>query len=119
MRAVAEIDVQDVARADHVRTWIMNRVKKLAARHPDMTKCRVAVATPHKSQAKGRHYRVQIGITVPGNELVATNQLKAASEKLLPALQQAFSRSERQLENYRCLRLHHTRDTVKTAWTNG
>lgn len=109
MKAAPEIKVQDVPQSAVVRTWILKRVKKLAARHPDITKCRVAVDTPHKSQLKGRQFRVQIDIAVPGLDVVATNHPDTKSEKIIPALHEAFQRSERQLEQYRTLRLGKAR----------
>lgn len=109
MRSAPEINVQDVPQAAYFRTWILRRVKKLAARHPDITKFRVAVDTPHRSQSKGRQYRVQIDIGVPGSELIASNHSDSSSEKLIPALHEVFQRSERQLEEYRATRRHRDR----------
>jgi ribosome-associated translation inhibitor RaiA len=109
MRSAPEIKVQDVPQAAFVRTWILRRVKKLAARHPDITKLRVAVDTPHRKQSKGRQFRVQIDIGVPGSELVACNQPTQNSEKLIPALHEVFHRSERQLEEYRTARRNRDR----------
>jgi|GEM_PF-703827 ribosome-associated translation inhibitor RaiA len=109
MRSAPEIEVQDVPEAASVRTWILRRVRKLTARHPDITKLRVAVDTPHRRQSKGRRFRVQIDIGVPGSDVVARNQPTASSEKLLPALHEAFHRSERQLDELREARRNRDR----------
>ena len=109
MRTAPEIKVEDVAESTAVRTWILRRVKKLAARHPDITKLRVAVDTPHRRRSKGRRFRVQIDIGVPGSELVAHNHPNASSEQLIPALYDAFHRSARQLETYRAAQRHKER----------
>lgn len=109
MRTAPEIKVQDVPASADVRSWILRRVKKLAARHPDITKLRVAVDTPHRRQSKGRRFRVQIDIGVPGSELVTHNHVNSNSERLIPALYDAFHRSERQLDEYRASVRHRGR----------
>ena len=109
MKSALEIEVQDVLESEDVRTWILHRAKKLAKRHPDITKLRVAVNTPHRSHAKGRRFRVQIDIGVPGQDLVAHNQPSASSEQVMPALYEAFDRSERQLDDFRSSRRHRER----------
>ena len=117
MRSALEIDVQDVPESDSVRTWITQRAMKLAARHPGITKLRVSVDTPHKRQSKGRRFRVQIGIGVPGLDVVAHNHPSASSEKLMPALYEAFDRSERQLDELRSARRNRDRRRGKgEAW---
>ena len=118
MRTAPEIAVQDVAEDAHVRTWIRRRVSKLAARHPDITKLRVAVNTPHRRRSKGRRYRVQIDIGVPGSELVARNHENAESETLIRALHDAFHRSERQLDTHRRTQRRHTRSTIRHGRDN-
>jgi len=90
-------------------------VKKLAARHPDITKLRVAVDTPHRRQSKGRRFRVQIDIGVPGSELVTHNRVDSNSERLIPALYDAFHRSERQLDEYRASLRHKGRRKGRKA----
>ncbi|PIE05647.1 MAG: hypothetical protein CSA75_03665 [Sorangium cellulosum] len=104
MTSDPEINVQDVNGAARVRAWILRRVRKLASRHPDITRLRVAVETPHRRRSKGRRYRVQIGIGLPGSELVLHNHPEASSEKLIPALHDAFHRSERRLDERRASR---------------
>ena len=104
MRSALEIEVNDVPESEAVRTRIVQWAHKLAARYPDITKMRVAVDTPHRRQSKGRRFRVQIGIGVPGSDLAASNHPTASSERLMPALHEAFSRTERQLEDLRVAR---------------
>lgn len=115
MRTAPEIKVQDVPASADVRSWILRRVKKLAARHPDITKLRVAVDTPHRRQSKGRRFRVQIDIGVPGSELVTHNRVDSNSERLIPALYDAFHRSERQLDEYRASLRHKGRRKGRKA----
>ncbi|MFW5739267.1 MAG: HPF/RaiA family ribosome-associated protein [Myxococcota bacterium] len=109
MRTAPEIKVQDVYQSEEVRTWILRRVKKLAARNPEITKLRVAVNTPHRRRSKGRRFRVQIDVGIPGSELVACNHPNANSEHLIPALYDAFQRSARQLDEHRAARRHRVR----------
>jgi len=115
MRSALEIEVQDVPQAASVRSWILRRAKKLAARHPDITKLRVAVNTPHRRQSKGRKFRVQIDIGVPGTDIVAHNLPTAKCEQLYPALHEAFHRSERQLDELRETRRVRDRRRARKA----
>lgn len=96
-----------------ITSWIEQRVAKLEAMYPHITRCRVAVDIPHRRHRKGRRFNVQVDLTLPGTELVSHNHVQhAGSEQLASALAEAFRASERQLKAYsksRIDRIHHRR----------
>jgi len=99
-----------------ITSWIEQRVAKLEAMYPRITRCRVAVDMPHRHHKKGRRFNVKIDLTLPGTALVSHNHLRHASSELLTtALADAFRASERQLKAYSKSRIERTHHRVRVG----
>jgi cold shock CspA family protein/ribosome-associated translation inhibitor RaiA len=83
----------DVARA---------RADKLDTMFDHVIACAVVIEAPHRSRQHGKHYRVRIDTTVPGDVLVVGRNPaeNAAHEDAYVALEAAFDDAERMLQDY-------------------
>lgn len=81
---------------------IRDKAGKLEQFADDIISCRVVVEAPHKHHYKGRIYTVNVDITLPGEEIVASHHSDEhhAHEDVYVAIRDAFNVAKRQLEDY-------------------
>src|SRR4051812_22057395 len=68
-----------------------------------ITSCRVVVDMPHRHHQTGNAYQVRVDITVPGEELAATNEPAEHDPRYQDvnvAIRDAFDVAARELEDY-------------------
>lgn len=89
--------------SDAVETSIRTAVDKLEKLNGGITGCRVAVESRnHAAETHRPSVRVRIDVTVPGSELVVTEEPKNGNSHDLPgAVKRAFASMERQLKERR------------------
>jgi ribosomal subunit interface protein len=88
--------------SEALATKISNRADKLKKFCDSIVGCRVAVESRHHHHAKGRHFRLRVEVTVPGEKLVADREPDAhhAYTDVYVAIRDAFDTMQRQLEDY-------------------
>ena len=81
---------------------IRERVVRLTRFFDRITKCRVTVEAPHRSQKKGKLFAVHIDMSVPGEELAVARAHRNdhAHEDVYVALRDAFDSAGRMLQDY-------------------
>ena len=102
MKLNPQITYRDVRSTAALDRSIRASIKRLDRYHPKILGCRIAVEAPHRSQRKGRPYRVRIDLTVPGKELVVGHhpQLSPEHQDLSVALRDAFRAARRELQDH-------------------
>jgi cold shock CspA family protein len=61
--------------SDSLETIVRDRVAWLEQFYPNVVRCHVTIARPHKHRHDGRHYHVRIVLTVPGSApIVVTHE---------------------------------------------
>ena len=106
------------------------RAAGLETYYPNMVGCRVLLEIPHRHRARGRHIRVRIELSLPGEDLVVSHEptlhavLKDVEEEThhkdddvetvrkhaLVAIHEAFDTARRRLQDF----ADRQRDEVKT-----
>lgn len=81
---------------------VRERIGRLARFHDRITSCAVLVEAPHRHGHKGRIYRVQVDVTVPGLEIVTgrEHEENRAHEDVYVAIRDSFNAAQRQLEDH-------------------
>ncbi len=102
MRIPVQISFRDMTPSDAVRAACEEAAAKLERIEPDITRCRITVAYPHKHQHKGRLFSVHVDLTLPGRrEAVVSHDPhdKHAHEDVYVAIRDAFRAAEQQLRS--------------------
>lgn len=109
MQIPLNITARDVRLPEGLEDLIRRRVDKLEryAGRDDIIGCRVAVEGPGERHQSGGPYKVRLDISVPGDEIVISNQ---QAEELRGAVDASFRAAERKVEEWSQLR----RGEVKT-----
>jgi ribosome-associated translation inhibitor RaiA len=97
-----EIVIRDIPRTDGLENRIREKVAKLAALFPRITRARVVVESPaHHHHNKGAVYQCHIELGVPGPEIVVTRESERDQQHadLNVALRDAFDAARRQLQD--------------------
>jgi putative sigma-54 modulation protein len=63
------ISFHGIDKTDTIEEYVRRRAEKLES-HGRIVGCHVTLEAPHRHKSHGRHYRVRIDLTVPGEELV-------------------------------------------------
>jgi len=79
-----------------VRRWVAD----IEEVFPRLVSCRVSIEIPHQHQQRGRLYRVQVDLGIPGAHLIAGRNADGdpAHEDVYVAIRDAFRAARRQLE---------------------
>ncbi|HEY1723681.1 MAG TPA: HPF/RaiA family ribosome-associated protein [Magnetospirillaceae bacterium] len=98
-----QIAFHGIDHSDAVESSIRSAVDKLEKLNGGITGCRVAVESRnHEAETRRASVRVRIDLTVPGTELVVTEEPKNGNSHDLPgAVRRAFQTMERQLKDRR------------------
>jgi ribosomal subunit interface protein len=102
MEIPVQVTFRDMDPSPTVEQLIRDKAAKLETYFPRITGCRVTIESPHRSQRKGRHFRVRIDLTVPGSEIVAEQSAgdNDAQEDAYAAIRDAFDHARRELQDY-------------------
>lgn len=102
MPVPTKITFRDFPPSDAVSARITERAEKLGSFHKRITECRVTVESPHKHHRKGKLYKINVVLIVPGGELVVNNAThdNQAHEDIYVAIRDAFNAMQRRLEDH-------------------
>jgi ribosomal subunit interface protein len=97
-----QITFRGIQHSDAVEAYVRKRAEKLETFSLRITGCHVAVEAPHRHQQGGRHYRVRVDLTVPGDEVVVSHapDEDPNNEDVYAAVDEAFDRVGRRLEDH-------------------
>ena len=103
MHVPLQIAFHGVDHSDAVESSIRTAVGKLEKLDGRITGCRVAVeGRNHEAETHRAALRIRIGITVPGSELVVTEEPEEGRRTdIAGAVRRAFASMERQLLQHR------------------
>lgn len=112
MQLPLQITFRNLDHSDAIEAKVREKAAKLERFANKITSCRVVVEAPHQHHHKGVLYQVKIDITLPGKEIVVTqnSDQNHAHEDVYVAMRDAFNAAQRQLEDY----LRKRRQDIKT-----
>jgi ribosome-associated translation inhibitor RaiA len=116
----AQITFRNMPTSAPLEDEIRGRVAWLERYYPDLVGCRVLVEVPHRHRRRGRHVRVRIEMSLPGEDAVVSHEptiharvkdvekeehhkdtdLDAAHKYALVAIHEAFDAARRRLEDF-------------------
>ena len=96
MKIPLQIAARDFELTEAIEQSIRERARKLDSFCDDILRCRVVVEAPHRHQHKGILYKVDIHLTMPGEDFVVTRE---AHEDLYVAIRDAFDAARRRLQD--------------------
>lgn len=102
MQIPLQITFRGMDPSDAIANQIRDKARRLERFHGRITSCRVVVDAPHRHHYKGVVYRVNVDLSVPGGEIVASRErgLDHAHEDVHVAIRDAFAAAIRQLEDH-------------------
>jgi len=102
MQIPLHIEFRNLESSDALKQDIESKVAKLEKLASEMTSCRVVVEVPHKHKKQGRLFRVNIDITLPGKEIVASvsSDKNHAYENVYVVVRDAFNAAQKQLQQF-------------------
>lgn len=101
MQIEPQIRFRGMEPSPSVEDVVRERIGRLARFHDRITSCVVTIEAPHKRGRKGRLYRVQVDVTVPGREIVTGREHDEdhAHEDVYVAIRDSFDAAQRLLED--------------------
>jgi ribosome-associated translation inhibitor RaiA len=104
MQIPLQLAIHHLEPAGALTDLIRRRVSELERHFPRLVGCKVSVEEPnhHHRQGKGRHFRVCVELSVPGDTLVASREAPAmvSHENLHKAITQTFDAALRLLDTF-------------------
>jgi len=104
MQTPLQITFRDMATSEAVEARIREKVESLEHFFPRITACRVVVEAPahHHRKGAGSHFRITIEVSVPGTELVVSQDKGDLPDHddVYIALRDAFGAVRRQLQDH-------------------
>jgi len=103
MRLPLQITFRNMDASEAVEARIREKAGKLDRFADEITACRVVVERPHKHANKGNLYQVQVDLSVPDGELVASSHASPEhreNEDVYVAVRDAFAAAQRRVEAY-------------------
>jgi cold shock CspA family protein len=93
MKLPVQVTFRNMDASDAVEQAIRRKVAWLERFHPRLMACRVAVEAPHRHRRRDTLYRVRVGLTLPGGEIIAGRAPAAreAHRDVYVALRDAFA----------------------------
>jgi len=76
MKRPLKITFRNMPPSKAIEDNIREKATKLDSFHDGIVSCRVTVEAPHRHHHKGKAYKLRIGVTVPGGELVINREPK-------------------------------------------
>jgi len=101
MQQPLQITFKEMEPSDAIEKWVEEHAAKLEKFYTPIIHCHVVIEAPHRHSHHGRLYGVRIDITVPGGEVVVSQQgpKDHAHEDVYVALRDAFHAARRQLQD--------------------
>jgi len=101
MQHPLQITFKEMEPSEAVEKWVEERAAKLEKSYAPIIHCHVVIEAPHRRSRHGRLYGIRIDITVPGGEVVVSQQgpKDHAHEDVYVALRDAFRAARRQLQD--------------------
>lgn len=101
MQQPIQITFRDMGHSDAAEAYVRDHAAKLEQFDQSIVSCSVALEMPHRHRTGGQH-RVRIDVRTPGDEIVVDYQPppENAEEGLYAAIDQAFDKAVRQLEDH-------------------
>jgi ribosomal subunit interface protein len=101
MQQPIQITFRDMGHSDAAERYVRDHAAKLEQFDGRIVACKVALEVPHKRRSGGPP-RVRIDLTLPHDEIVVdyTPAPERATEDLYAAIDQAFDRAVRQIEDH-------------------
>jgi len=112
MEIPTEITFHELPHSDSVEASIQRWVARLQHISDRISRCRVFVMQPHRSQRSGKDFVVHVHLAVPGDEIAASH---IHNEDVYVAVADAFRAVRRQLLDRRGLRKSHERPSQLSA----
>lgn len=102
MQLPISITFRNMGPSPAVEANIREQAEKLDLFFPRIMSCRVVVEAPHRHQHKGKLYRVNIDLKVPGCEIAVTGTGKKnhAHEDIYVAIRDSFQAVSRRLQDH-------------------
>jgi cold shock CspA family protein len=102
MQRPVQITFRGIPHSDALEAYVRAHVTKLETFAARITGCRVAIESPHQHAHSGRHYRVCVDLTVPGEEIAITRSPDEtiSNEDAHSAVDRAFDEAGRRLQDY-------------------
>ncbi|MBL4614317.1 MAG: ribosome-associated translation inhibitor RaiA [Magnetovibrio sp.] len=100
MQVPVQISFHGCDHSDAVHSDIQAHINKIEEFYGRITRCRVVVELPHKSQAQGKLFHFNIDMTLPGAGHIVHNDRGSdpAHEDVHVALRDAFNAVDHQLK---------------------
>lgn len=100
MTTPLQIVFTDIPPSDAIEAAVREKVDKLAVYFDRITACRVTIDRVNAQHHKGNVFRVQVELTVPGEQVAATRDrgLDHAHEDVYVAIRNSFDAARRQLK---------------------
>ncbi len=102
MQTPVKVAYRHLPSSPAVTDLVKEKVKKLEQFFGRITGCAVTMEVPDRHHRQGRHYRVRIEMSVPGETLVVGRDPKASRDHqdLYAAIQAAFREARRLLQDH-------------------
>ena len=115
MEIPLELSFENIEKSEALEARIRESVDRLDAMYHRLVACRVSVSMPHESSRKGQIPRIRIEMSVPGDNLVISDEPHRFEEKykhadIYNAVDEAFAAAERRLRAFK----ERKRGDVKT-----
>lgn len=97
-----QITWDDIQQSDALEADIRSKAEKLGQYYDKIINVHVVVGSPHRQHRQGNHYKLRIGINVPGKEIVVTRDPgdSNAHQDMYVTIRDAFNAARRQLQDY-------------------
>jgi ribosomal subunit interface protein len=102
MENPVQITFRGIDRSPAIEDYVRQRATKLGTFFERVIGCHVTLETPHQHHRRGRHYRILIDLTVPGDELIVgrTPDEGSLHEDVYAAIDDAFDDAGRVLQDH-------------------
>lgn len=102
MQIPLQITFKDMKHSDAIEANVIKKVQKLEQFSKDIIGCNVVIEAPNKRHQQGNLFNVNIEVTLPGCEIVASKHSDQhhAHEDAYVAIRDAFNAVRRQLQNF-------------------
>lgn len=101
MQKPIQITWRDFPPSDALEARIREEAEKLDGLSDRISSCHVVIEQPHKHQRHGKHFRVRVELTIPGDVLVADRDPPEHSshEDAFATVLEAFDAARRMLRS--------------------
>ncbi len=102
MRRPVRIAFRHLRPSEPVKQMVREKAARLERFHPGIVGCDVTLEMPDRHHRQGKHYRVRIEVTCPGEKLVVGRDPRKSARHLdlYAALNGAFREAARRLKDY-------------------